>query len=279
MKKILVPCDFSKTAVEALKVANGIAEKSKGELLVVHAFELPLTYETAFGVQPYMFDPELLASIEERARENFDEIKTKVAKKGVKITFHTRHASVTAAIAEFLQDNAIDLVVMGTNGASGMTETLFGSNTEKIVRLSQVPVLAVRSVVDISTIKNIAVPNSLTADQPEFIRKIKELQEFFEATLHIVLVNTPAHFRPDAEAKKLLEEFASRHKLTGFTLNFRSDRTEEAGIMAFVSEIKADLVAMATHGRKGLAHLASGSIAEDVVNHLTCPVWTCIAKI
>lgn len=273
-----MPCDFSTTALEALKVANSIAEKSQSELLVVHAFELPLTYETAFGVQPYMFDPALLASIEERARENFQEVKRKSAKKGVKMTFHTRHASVTVAITEFLQDDSIDLVVMGTNGASGITETLFGSNTEKIVRLAQVPVLAVRSAVDISTVKHIVVPNSLTPDQPQFIKKVKELQAFFNAKLHMLLVNTPARFMSDAEAKKLLEEFASHNKLTNFTLNFRNGRTEEAGILAFAEEVKADLVAMATHGRKGLAHLVSGSIAEDVVNHITCPIWTCIAK-
>jgi nucleotide-binding universal stress UspA family protein len=111
------------------------------------------------------------------------------------------------------------------------------------------------------------------------MKKVKELQTFFNATLHILLVNTPARFMADAEAKKLLEEFAHNNKLANFTLNFRNGRTEEAGILAFADEVKADLVAMATHGRKGLAHLVSGSIAEDVVNHITCPIWTCVAKI
>jgi nucleotide-binding universal stress UspA family protein len=54
----------------------------------------------------------------------------------------------------------------------------------------------------------------------------------------------------------------------------RSEFSEEAGIIDFTEEIKADMVAMATHGRRGLAHLFAGSIAENTVNHITCPIWT-----
>jgi nucleotide-binding universal stress UspA family protein len=48
--------------------------------------------------------------------------------------------------------------------------------------------------------------------------------------------------------------------------------------MRFTNDINADMIAMATHGRKGLAHFLSGSIAEDLVNHVSCPIWTYILK-
>ncbi|CAN5183741.1 hypothetical protein BH23BAC2_BH23BAC2_01360 [soil metagenome] len=44
--------------------------------------------------------------------------------------------------------------------------------------------------------------------------------------------------------------------------------------MNFTVEIKADMIAMDTHSRKGLAHLFSGSVTEEVVNHMDCPIWT-----
>jgi SRSO17 transposase len=54
----------------------------------------------------------------------------------------------------------------------------------------------------------------------------------------------------------------------------RKDAFEMDGILSFALETKSDIIAMATHGHRGLFHLLAGSIAEDVVNHGTCPIWT-----
>jgi len=104
--------------------------------------------------------------------------------------------------------------------------------------------------------------------------KVKELQNFFKATIHVLFVNTPAVFTTDAKTKPALVRFAKRFMLKNFTLNVYNDIDEEQGIINFSREINADLVAMRTHGRRGLAHIATGSIAEDVVNHIGCPIWT-----
>ncbi|WP_175402679.1 universal stress protein [Mangrovivirga cuniculi] len=53
---------------------------------------------------------------------------------------------------------------------------------------------------------------------------------------------------------------------------------EDAGISAFAEDNDIDLIAIGTHGRKGLMHTISGSIAEDLVNHTNKPVWTCHIK-
>jgi hypothetical protein len=71
-----------------------------------------------------------------------------------------------------------------------------------------------------------------------------------------------------------MKDFAKRFMLKDYTLTIFNDYSEEEGLRNFVVESKADLVAMSTHGRRGINHLMSGSIAEDAVNHLTCPIWT-----
>jgi hypothetical protein len=68
--------------------------------------------------------------------------------------------------------------------------------------------------------------------------------------------------------------FAKRLHLKNYTLNTFSDHSEEEGILHFASGIRADRIAMATHGRTGFAHLLSGSIAEAVANHAAKPVLT-----
>ncbi|MDZ7650500.1 MAG: universal stress protein [Cytophagales bacterium] len=163
---------------------------------------------------------------------------------------------------------------MGTHGASGLKEFFVGSNTEKIVRTSQVPVIAIKGPVKAGSIKNIVFPNVLSLEQEELTQKVKALQSFFKATLHVLYVNTPSNFRRDIEVKKEMKDFAKRFMLKDYTLTIFNDYSEEEGLRNFVVESKADLVAMSTHGRRGINHLMSGSIAEDAVNHLTCPIWT-----
>jgi nucleotide-binding universal stress UspA family protein len=75
-----------------------------------------------------------------------------------------------------------------------------------------------------------------------------------------------------------MEDFAKKLKLKNYTLNIFNDLSEEEGIIYFADSIDADLIAMATHGRTGFAHVLAGSIAEDVVSHAKRPVLTFVTK-
>jgi len=273
MKKILVPCDFSESSLHAYEFALNLAEKAHAEVFVLKIIDLPFMYETSFGATPEYVDPSTLKYLEEDSINKFETIKSRYARKD-KVTFSILRGSVTFMVQRFAEDNKIDLIVMGTRGASGWKEYWIGSNTEKVVRYSPVPVLAIRKSFDISKIKNIVFPTTLHLDQNELISRVKELQFFFSATLHLLLVNTPGNMLRTKEEMDLMEEFARHYNLSHYTLNTRNDFSEQDGIINFTHEVKADMIAMGTHGRRGLAHLFMGSVTEDVVNHVDCPIWT-----
>ena len=75
-----------------------------------------------------------------------------------------------------------------------------------------------------------------------------------------------------------MEKFAKKLGLKNYTINVYNDLTEEEGIIYFAESIKADMIAMATHGRTGFAHVLAGSIAEEVVSHAKRPVLTLVTK-
>ena len=105
----------------------------------------------------------------------------------------------------------MELVVMGTHGASGLKELFFGSNTEKVIRYSKVPVIAVPDGAVIDAISNIVFPVSPNLYSDNLIDEIKEIQKFFQAKLHLLWINTPHLFKSDAEAKEGLQDFADDH--------------------------------------------------------------------
>ena len=280
MKKILVPCDFSDPAVQAFRFAVEIARQSKGEVILLHVVDLPVMYDTILMPTLY-FEADALKDMKAKAEKDFVGMQSKWAKDFLSIRSFVEFGSAASTISSFIKAQRIDLAVMGTKGASGLKEFFVGSNTEKIVRWSPVPVIAVKESTKASSIRNIVFPTTLGESEEEenLTMKVKALQDFFKAKLHLVYINTPVNFNYDVRTKKELKEFARRFMLKNFTLNVYNDFSAEAGVMNFAHELGADMIAMATHSRKGLNHFMNGSIAEDIVNHVDCPIWTCSTKL
>ncbi|CAN5187616.1 universal stress protein [soil metagenome] len=274
MKKILIPCDFSEQAKQAFKFAMDIAASSQGEVIVTYLIDFPFLYETSFRTHPSWHDPSLIAELTELAKRDYHYLTETYAGGPVPVNLLIEWGPGSSSILKIINDQHIDLVIMGKSGANNVQEFLVGSNTSKIVRASPVPVLVVKQAPEVSSIRNIVYPSMLEMDQVEIITQIKILQEFFSAIIHIVLINTPTRFHRDKDSKSALEEYAKHYKLRDYTLNFRNDTHEHDGIINFSLEKKADLIAMRTHGRRGISHLLHGSIAEDVLKNVNCPVLT-----
>ncbi|MBR9999739.1 MAG: universal stress protein, partial [Cyclobacteriaceae bacterium] len=111
------------------------------------------------------------------------------------------------------------------------------------------------------------------------VEELQKLQDIFKAEFHLVRINTPNNFESTRKILQQMRDFVTAYHIENYTLNIYNDFMEEDGIMFFAQDIEADMIAMATHGRTGIMHLLSGSIAEDVVNHAKRPVWTCRIKI
>ncbi len=142
------------------------------------------------------------------------------------------------------------------------------------MRFAPVPVFAVHKAQQLSEIRNIVFPSSFDFNQNMLVDKIKALRKFFDATLHLLHVITPESNFSDKEAMTSLENYARFYDLDHYTLNLIHRQQEPQGIMEFASALNQSIIAMATHGHKGIAHLLMGSIAEKVVNHAREQVWT-----
>lgn len=277
MKSILVPTDFSKQATYALDLAADVARRSGAKVQLLNVVEAP--HGSSFNAMgevttPNATDNIYFVQLIEAAKKKFDEMAAEGKYSDIKLEGLVEVGHPFEHISRTIVEHKVDLVVMGTTGSSGLEEIFVGSNTEKVVRRAECPVLTVKAAVSGESVKNIAFATNFRDDQEKLFRQLSKLQELFSATIHMVSINTPSNFENDRFYKDAMKKFAEKYNMDNYTMNVYNDDPEEDGIIYFAEDIGADMIALGTHGRTGLGRLLSGSIAEDIVNHSKRPVWT-----
>jgi len=282
MKKILVPTDFSKPAQIATEVARDIAKKAGSELILLHVIEgasggsFNVEGEAKYGgnIEDKLFNLALI----KKARKQMENLLGSAMFDGVKVKGELKMGTPFHGMRTIITERKVDLVVMGTAGQTKVAEMIIGTNTEKVVRHAKCPVLTVQKKPITTDFKNIVYATAMSKDEEVFAAIVKRAQNMYDATVHLVRINTPGNFQRDAVVRKYMQDFAKKLMLKNYTINIFNDLTEEEGVIYFADSINADMIAMATHGRTGFAHVLAGSIAEDVVSHSKRPVLTFVVK-
>ncbi|MGJ8743763.1 universal stress protein [Polaribacter sp.] len=272
MKKIIVPIDFSNHSEYALKVAALLAKKNKATIYALHMLDIndvTLSESTSYSKEKAVFLLKL-------AEKKFKKFLNKEYLEGVKVVPAINHYKVFSQINTIAKEINADLIIMGSHGATGLKEFFVGSNTEKVIRYATVPVLIIKNeLVDVN-FGNIVFATDFSEESIPAFKKMIETIKLFQARLQILYVNLPNEdFKTSTEMDTLATNFLQ--KVDGnidrlINVNYVCERSVESGILNFSNTIGADLIAVITHGRKGLSHIFAGSIAEDIGNHSTLPI-------
>ncbi|MDX1278006.1 universal stress protein [Oceanihabitans sediminis] len=273
MKKILVPTDFSEQAAYALEVAAQLARKNNGEIHLLHMVELPINQITEMGVVGGGDLPEAVFFMK-LAQKRFEELLAEDFLKGITVHETVDFQQTFDGIKKTCDENNIDMIVMGSHGATGLKEMFIGSNTEKVVRTSEIPVLVIKNKHESFTVSDFVFASDFKNDNKETYRQAIEFAKFFNSKIHLLFVNTVNNFTTTPDAKARIAKFIEGFEFDNYEVNIFNDSTVEKGILNFSHQVEADLIGISTHGRQGIAHFFNGSISEDLVNHAKRPVIT-----
>lgn len=281
MKKILVPTDFSKISFVALDVAFDIAKKSGATVFVLNVVEEAGVDSTRITGEWQKADWEeklFIYKLLERAEAQLTKVVQDPKYSALKMVGELRLGNPFHGMNSIISEHKVDLVVMGTRGVTNLETMVIGTNTEKVVRHSHCPILTVHKKPASTDFKNIVYATAMSKDEEVFSRIVRRTQQLYDSTIHLVRVNTPGDFQRDRVVKDYMAKFAKSMQLKNYTINVYNDVSEEDGILYFADSINADLIALATHGRTGFAHVLAGSIAEGVVKMASRPVLTWVVK-
>lgn len=275
MNKILVPVDFSQHSEYALEVAAAFAKAYKAEILVMHMMGLSdsiFTRDESQEVAEAVYHMKL-------AEKQFKIFLDKPYLKGITVTEIVQNYKIFEEINDLALEQGVDLVVMGSHGVKGLKEEFVGSNTERVVRTSEVPVLVVKGNEETTLPKRVLYACDFKEESVKAYRDAIPFFEELEVKIDLVYVNLPAdRFRSTKEIEDQMEKFmrvaefgTPLHKddlviINGYTI--------ESGLYEYATKVGADALAIPTHGRRGLSHFFNGSIAEAIANHSKFPVFT-----
>jgi len=270
MKTIIVPIDFSEQSEYALKVAASLAKKHSSEILVLHMLEL----NQAMISSSEAFHPEQMVFFMKLAEKRMKEFLNKSYLKNLRITPIIKHYKVFGEINGVAKKHNADLVVMGSHGADGLKEVFVGSNTEKVVRNSEVPVLVIKNELEDFIVEEFVFACDFRNESLVAFQKAVDFAEILSARFNLVYINTPNDdFLSTKEIYQKVSEFLQKSG-TGKEVEIYNDYSVEQGVLNYSENINADLIGISTHGRKGLSHFFMGSIGEDIANHSKIPVVT-----
>lgn len=275
MKNILLPTDFSPNAENALNFAVEVVRKVKGNLILFHAYSVQL------------IDPNMPAEIylsayqeeEKSAKESLEELSKKIIdsnKDENGNNLFTVEAVVTQGLVvdevlSMTEEYKIDLVIMGTHGASGITELILGSNTASVIEKSSVPVLAIPYNAVYKEIKNIVYAyDDIKSGLPSF-QKLLEFAKIYDSEitlLHII----ESEKNTEELNKKEFEKIKQSITYEKVRLELVKEEKVLEGINDYICSNPVDVLAMAVRKKTLLDKIFSRSLTKKMAYHTKIPL-------
>jgi nucleotide-binding universal stress UspA family protein len=296
-RKLLVPLDGSGFSQQALTFACDIAQRSGAGLHLAHVHTLSnIIYVAGMPV----IDAELQSLAQEHERAYLEQIRERLlstTKLSITCANLDSAGSVAVTLAGYVETQAIDLVVMTTHGRGGLERAWLGSVADALVRCSSVPLLLLRPdqhapEMAPPRIKRILIPLDGSALSEQILSPALELGGLVQAEYTLLRAAEPfiiAGYDPLAqvsqldlkisqerldEAQRYLDHVAERLQAEGIATRAHVLQATypAVAILDEARQLGADLIAMTTHGRSGLARLLLGSVADKVLRGAALPL-------
>jgi nucleotide-binding universal stress UspA family protein len=270
MKKILVPTDFSQCAVAASRAAIKIGKQANAEIYFVHFHEAPVLASHVH--LPDYTDHEsneqhaLMVALKNELQHWVDEAEH-LGVKAISLLATDPNESPK----QYIESLHADLVVMGSHGVKGVKEMFIGSNTQRVIRQTHVPVLVVKKTVQ-QEFKKILFAYDFKDDLISPFEAILEFANLWQAEIELLFVNVPFRFKGTDEVFASIKRFMHQFPKVKYTAHIYNAFDEATGIHEFAKKRNIDLIALMTYGRSRFNKILSHSVAESVINQEEIPV-------
>jgi len=272
MYKILVPVDFSEKSNYAVKMAAKVGKNIEAEIYLLHLVELPSGI-VDMGAGSNFSIPESMMYLR-KVKEKILDLKATYFHDDQIVKYSIKFQNPFEGISDYVKKINANLIVMGSKGVSDFEEMIIGSNTEKVVRTSTIPVIVVKADSKKFKFKKLVFASNYDDENKVAFVDFLNFAKQFKTEIHLLKINTASSFENSFVTKEKIKDFIKDFDLPKNTIHIHNDDSVVKGITNFAKEIEADLIALTTHGRSGLSSLFNSSIAKSVSKGVLRPVIT-----
>lgn len=273
-KRILLPTDFSKNALNAIRYALNLYGNQCCDIYFLNAYQVHgYSIDSMMVPEP---GEKFYEAAKKRSEDGFDRLEEilKLHGKNEKHTYHTisTYNSLLHAIKSNIAKKDIDIVVMGTKGATGSDTILFGTNTVDVMeKVTECPVMAIPEHVVFATPEEIVFPTDYTTGfkrrELNNIKEISRLHGSFVRVLHIK--EDPELSRVQESNKILLEAIL---KDINHSFHMLHDIKVHTGIAAFIESRGSDMIAFVNRKHGFFSNMLSKPLVKQLGYHSRIPV-------
>jgi nucleotide-binding universal stress UspA family protein len=269
MVNILVPTDFSSLSKIALQYAIKIANQINGSITLLHVVTITQPVRASMHDKIKELEEDLIIF----AERDLNKLSKEVCK-SIKTNEPLRYDVVRgSSFIEVIQKESkrlkIDLIVMGTRGATGLKKTVVGSNTTSVIEFSQKPVLAVPDKGQFRGFKDVVYASDLKNLEKE-LRILMPFVTKFNATLHLLHITPTGKDVEELEEK--IEKATQKLGYKNIVTLVLVDRYVEDAIDQYISVCKADLLTMFTHNLNFYEKVFDKSMTRKMAFHSSVPL-------
>lgn len=281
MKNILIPTDFSQAASYGIEFAANLAKKTKAK---VHLFNAAETNAYYFASDPMVMAPPaavMMEGIDDKLKKSamakLEKLTSNKVFAGVNVSVNCETTSnIPSAILDYADEVKADIIVMGTKGSSGIPGVLLGSTAERVVRFSERPVVVVPEKIKSAALKLVMFATDFKEESYKMFPVVQSFAKIYNAKIHLLKVNTADQFNASRHDEELIAAFTK--KFGKYDCSIYNEYMKEEGILTFSNKIKADIIAIGTHGKRGLRRFFSEDVSEGVVRLSSKPIFVANLK-
>jgi nucleotide-binding universal stress UspA family protein len=270
MKTILVPTDFSAYSTNALFTAVAIVKQAGGEIILQHNIPTLLTRWEVLSETEKMKHPEVIISTNEALVKLQDLSGSSLFKDIPVKKVITYGVTSDEIIRQSKQENA-DIIVMGSHGNTAAGKDFIASSTQRVIRESSCPVLAVKKEKHEVKWNKVVLPDTFDFDNSKPFEKVRKIVQALGSTIQLLYINVPDNFKSTEEINLRMKAFESKYPELKFERAIYDHTDVEKGILQFLEREKPEYVAMITYDHKNHPKYFV-SITETVVYHAHIPV-------
>lgn len=272
MKTILVPIDFTDVSENAFVHALEMAKTFNSQIVLLHTYELPV-----IDGQTSQMDYALLYDSIENS--NSDLLKKEVTKLNkIAETHQASHivlkhilieGGLVQAINRCIEKETIDLVVMGTSGATGWFESILGTNTGTVIADVSIPVLSIPKNAQYVPIDTIGFTTRFRAKDKIALEQVVTWAKVLNAKVKCLYVQTSDTDIAENEINKWKEHFKNENLLEFFII---PDEDVKTAIEDFIIDQEIDVLAMLTYKRSFFESLFTTTTTQKLAQYINTPI-------